>query len=202
MSRPTSRPSTRPTYVLLAGLALTAATSASAHAATAKRTDPAGDVVTYDSSGVPVTAPNLRNGDIVSRTYTHTTTAVQVRVAYRDLAKAGSQLTLSGQIVTSSGAKRVFQAFATPDYWPGSHYLTNAKGMPVTCSGMRHSFDYTHDVATVSIPRGCLGKPSWVRVGVQHSWFDQAGVMSADDAGRAGWSESADVVLSGRIAKG
>jgi hypothetical protein len=73
--------------------------------------------------------------------------------------------------------------------------------MPVTCSGMRHSFDYARNVATVSIPRSCLGKPSWVRIGTQHSWFDKAGVMSVDDAGRAGWSESDDVALSGRISK-
>ena len=201
MTRPT-RPTARPAYALLAGLALTAATAASAEAATSRHADPAGDVVTYDASGAPVTAADTRNGDIVSRSFTYTDTAVQVRVTYRDLARQGMQMSLNGQVQTSSGATRVFQAYATPDSWAGGHYLTTPRGMPVTCTGMRHTFDYTKNVATVTIPRGCLGKPSWVRLGVQHSWFDNQGVMSIDDAGRTGWSESAPVALSGRISRG
>jgi hypothetical protein len=200
MTRSSSRP-VGPAFALLAGLAVSAAVATPAHAATSSRTDPAGDVVRYDASGVPTTVAGTRNGDVVRRTYSHTSTVVKVRVAYRDLARAGSQVALSGTITTSTGKTRVFQAFATPDYWPGSHYLTDPRGMPVTCSGMRHTFDYTDNVATVTVPRSCLGKPAWVRIGVQHTWFDTQGVEYADDAGRAGWSET-DVATSGRIAVG
>ena len=64
--------------------------------------------------------------------------------------------------------------------------VTNAHGQPVACS-VSHHIDYDRNRVGLRVPRSCLGKASWVRVGVRTTI---AGTTSAyvDDARVAGYS--------------
>ena len=37
---------------------------------------------------------------------------------------------------------------------------------PVTCGGLSHAVDYTANTVSMSIPRTCLGSPTWVEANV------------------------------------
>jgi hypothetical protein len=57
----------------------------------------------------------------------------------------------------------------------------------VRCAGLRHTIDYRTHTVRISVPRTCLGNPTWVRVGADTAtWSEAREAYHSDDALRRG----------------
>ena len=151
-----------------------------------RRTDPAGDVTADDLSGDdPVLDPEWRNGDITQLRVRHRHYRVTARLnfveltagrrqpwmyhTFRFLTSGGGGLELSGTVGVNGGGRQ------------GVWRLSD--GRRVKCRGLRHTIDYQAETVRISVPRSCLGRPRWVRVGAKTSSFSEAQeVFRFDDA--------------------
>lgn len=169
----------RPVVRLVTGLAAVAAllSAAPAGAATAAHRDPAGDVVAV-SGGRAV--PGNTSADLVRLGVAHTTTAVRVTASVRS---ATGNWNLRTDLATPSARYQVLLARIS-----GTPYVVlSRRGKAVRCRGLGQSIDPVSGTLQVSVPRGCLGTPAWVRVG---------SVMTAKDGDT---TVADDARLTGRL---
>lgn len=95
----------------------------------------------------------------------HAPFAVRVRMRFVDLRRVGTQhywvqigTPRNGyfaQVVSAPGARQGTHRF-------DSHRVSG-------CRGMTHRIRYVRDVVSLSIPRHCLERPRWVRVGLANT---------------------------------
>lgn len=113
--------------------------------------------------------PDQREGDIVRANVRHQSTRLLVRIRERQVSAAGTR-SVYLQIRTNEGVRRFVEVHAYPgrlqptekimrrgEYWDGAE---------MACSGLWAGNDSSLDMATVIVPRRCLGYPRWVRVSV------------------------------------
>ena len=84
--------------------------------------------------------------------------------------------------------------------WP-AFALTRENGATIRCAGVTRSVKRDVERATVSIPRSCLGRPGWVRVGAGVVKFDVAtdeATISLDQAMREADAVD-DLVMGPRV---
>ena len=62
----------------------------------------------------------------------------------------------------------------------GRVIMTKGTGRRVKCHGLSTKVDYVGQRVTVSVPRSCLGRPRWVKVGIATVRF--ADSILLDDA--------------------
>lgn len=189
-------------------LGLTAGLAPSAYAEKLVREDARRDVIRFgissgDESSIQ-RAPRAADPDIVRVTIDHRERFLLIRTRYAGLERRLGRLDLA--VIRTSAGKR-FEAGSWVNKrgkWQGETGLgTGPAGKDVACAGLRHHFDYAANVATWSIPRSCLGRPRWVRVGVGGSRGSFASVTFIDEAFRNGADlEATDLALSRRIWRG
>lgn len=165
----------------LAGAAVLTVTSmTSASAATWTHDDNVGDVQTETDTFDPNTGEG-QEGDLVNSPENTDTDVINVSVDHQArrvvLATTLNDITVDSGIViydirTGTHNYWVMQRLGTDKSYPAFDF-TRGNGRNVRCTGVQRSVDRDANVATVSIPRGCLGRPAWVRVGT--------GVMKADE---------------------
>jgi hypothetical protein len=188
---------------LTSAAALTVAGMSPASAAFWAHNDAVGDVVSYtwtEDSGDsgPVRAPANTDTDITRFTAKHTARRVVLTMTLRD-------------ITAASGVAYYEIRTGTRRYWAQQRLGTNREQgpafyfeSPVSCSGVRRSVDRTTERAMVSIPRSCLGRPRWVRVGASADHATDTRTKDTyrfDDALRDG-GRGFELVLSPRIRRG
>jgi hypothetical protein len=162
--------------------ALTWPLTGPAHAEKYLEADAKGDVVSLDSaSEVQTPAPDNANADVVKTKINHTRGAVRFRIKLRDL--AGPVLT--GVVADIKTSERRYTLSFFRSGKRTTLDLARSTGEPIRCRGKERSANVDTDVVKFSVPRSCLGRPKWVRVGVG-ALEVQENFTYADDALRAG----------------
>ena len=148
--------------------------------------DPAGDVARSPvGTNAYLPSPTRTLGDIVATRVSFARRAVWIRFRLQDLATTGNgNFHLVG--IVSDRRDRSVEIDAFPGHWEGTGSVTDPRGRVVGCA-VSHRIDYDRNRVGLRVPRTCLGKASWVRVGVRTT---VAGATYAfvDDARAAGYS--------------
>jgi hypothetical protein len=144
--------------------------------------------------------PTATNGDIVRVVAVHASRKVLVATKYSNLATSTEDTMQLVRIVTNTGLQR-FAVIHTPaNSNNATVFLARPNGDPVKCRYIGAARDTTANVMELKVPRSCLGRPRWVKVGVGHlTGLGEASVQ--DDALRNG-SVGSNITLSTRIRRG
>ena len=147
---------------LLAGVLAAALCLGTAPAFAAKEVikDTRHDVVLIDASAdpnaAPTPAPDQAASDITRTVIAHRAHRLVARVHWRGPVQA-KQFTI---LIIATPATEYMGQFGIG----GRHFIM--ADAPVKCRGVQNSFDSAKSLASISIPRRCLGNPRWVRVRV------------------------------------
>lgn len=158
------------TAAAVAAAALIVLLPSSANAASLLRADTVGDVqlITLDDSGNPtgdpVVMPDRTIGDVTKTRITHGSTSVRVEMYYRSLPKAGSYNDHEFRFVTSK-LERTVSVEAGTGNWAGKATMYYKSGSKYSCSGLKFLIDYPNHRVILTVPRTCLGNPTFVKVG-------------------------------------
>jgi hypothetical protein len=133
--------------------------------------DPTGDVWAigegedehWESAGEVPTA------DVVGAVVRHGRRNVMIRMTFADLRRVEPQYYFA-TIFSRRQYGAVFVS-AAPPRWKGRHELVDGRFHNVSCPKLSHSIDYDTEQVTVRVPRGCIGRPEWVRVGMANYMF-------------------------------
>ncbi len=133
--------------------------------------DPTGDVWAigegedeqWESAGEAPTA------DVLGAVVRHGRHKVVVRMTFTNLRRVDPQ-SYSATIFSRREYGAVFVS-AGPGRWKGRHQLVDGSFGSVRCPNLDHSIDYVTEQVTVRVPRSCLGRPRWVRVGIANFMF-------------------------------
>lgn len=183
-------------------LALAVGVAGPSAAADYTHTDPAKDVVLTDPFDVGP-APDNKEADIVKVSVTHSATKVRSTIELRDITKSRKHnfvINLRAKV----GAKvRHFDIYLQTDPSDAQGELTvyGKDGLPVTCPGQSSDIDYGKDVVTVTVPRSCLGKPSWVKTAITAEWVPSHDDYYSDNGLKKGGAPGV-VTYSPQITKG
>lgn len=186
-------------------LSLAAGLAPSAYAEKLVRQDARHDVVKAAQSDAGETlqpAPRAADPDIVRVAIDHRARVVLIRTKYVALDRRLVRVDAL-EIRTSAGKRFMAQSVVLKrGKWQGATSIGTATA-EVDCGGLRHRFDYEANVATWSIPRSCIGRPRWVRLGVGMGRGPWSGPAFIDDAFRKGIDpDNENLKLSRRIWKG
>ena len=160
--------------------------SVAAHGQGVARIDASNDVIhrTYNADDTTVVDPDRANGDILRFRAAHGRYRLTARFAFRELTKDATTPLIHLSIPTD-GSRFAAMAYLDEDNKPRQQ-LQDAEGQPNRCPGMRSKMDFAEDTLWMAIPRSCLGRPRWVRLGprsvafvnddegVLHSYLDRA----------------------------
>jgi hypothetical protein len=145
-----------------AASALTLGSAAAAQADSWTHSDPAGDVVSFDPhTDAEAQAPTQERGDVRRVRVAHGAHRVTVRFTMRK--PLAGDYGIFYRLRTPRGEYDLVRARF--DGSTGVYLTKGADQNRVRCSGIRTAFSTDRRTATASIPRSCLGKPRWVRVG-------------------------------------
>ncbi len=188
---------------VLAVLALTLA-AAPASAARLVTHDGTGDVYEKGDGEVYAEVGTRTNADVVGSALRHTDRRVHASVRYADLVAGDDRVITPVRVHASTGKTYVLRVSAGPGEREGTARLlrytgTGARTVRVACPGLQHSVSYADDLVSVSVPRGCLGSPAWVRYGGTVRTVDASGAVFTD-ALLGG--DAVDDLYSGRIRRG
>ncbi|MGY2877098.1 hypothetical protein ACVW00_004288 [Marmoricola sp. URHA0025 HA25] len=171
--------------VALCGVLLLSAPG-TASAEIVRHRDPVGDVARSPvGANAYAPAPTQVQGDILSTRVSFARRAVWIRYRLQDLAMTGNgNFHLVG--ITSDRRDRSVEIDAFPGHWEGSAVVTTPRGLAVACA-VSYRIDYDRNRVSLRMPRTCLGRASWVRVGIRTT---VAGAKYAyvDDARATGYS--------------
>jgi hypothetical protein len=184
-------------FAVLCGL-LVASSTGTAAAEIVRHRDAVGDVA-RSPVGTNAYAPDPAQvqGDIVSIRVSFARRAVWVRYRLQDLAATGNgNFHLVG--LTSDRRDLSITVDAFPGHWDGRATVTDGRGAASACP-VGHHLDYDRNRVGLRVPRSCLGRATWVRVGVRTT---VAGTTYAyvDDARAVGYS--ADLHFGRRVHRG
>jgi hypothetical protein len=112
-------------------------------------------------------APRHVEGDIIATRVVHAARAVWIRIRLRELTTENNGI-FDRVAIKSDRRYRFVDIEALPGHWEGTARMTGSAGRPVACALHLH-LDYDLNEARLKVPRQCLGKPSWVRVGARSS---------------------------------
>lgn len=134
--------------------------------------DPAKDVTLTGPFNVS-TVPANKEADITKVSVTHSATSVRSVTTLRDITKNDLHRFITTLRLKNGSKFKTFQAvLATDDGNPQSDLtLYTGAGDPVSCPGLSSTVDFQKDVATITVPRSCIGKPAWVKAAVVAEWI-------------------------------
>lgn len=174
---------------VLLGLGLAAPAQAQVYG----HTDPAGDVTvttcdSNDENCIDKLAPTAKQPDIVRVVTSHTSTQVKAYAKYAELGPAGTRMHAL-RVVTGAGRHLHFSLVTVDGRTVFKELDRDSDGAKVSCSGLVAKVDNTANTVLLSIPRSCIGNPSYVRVGFGGAIFNDTSWRS-DDAQVSGISSS------------
>lgn len=151
--------------VLAGVLALTLITSPASFGATRTMHDAKRDVYRPDRAQQHLVRGERPNGDITSVRTDHRARTVKVVVHLRKLRPGLNMVGI--ELITSAKHHPAFMitGVAADRAFTGA-VLTKGAEREVECAGLRVRIDTAHATIRASVPRSCLGNPSWVRTGV------------------------------------
>lgn len=131
-------------------------------------------------------APGRTDGDVLRSVVRHRPRSVLVELQLASLRRSGLAVGESLRIVTDQHVRRDITVQLVPGTGRTTVYVEGRNGQDRPCPGIQARLDFPHATTSVSVPRSCLGRPDWVRVGVgafkQTSqstyYFDDAGVRA------------------------
>lgn len=180
------------TAMLGAGLALFPGQAASGEAFFAQ--DPAGDVVSVAIDAGPNLEhiarlqPGRAHGDIVSMRSLHADRRVIVGLRLRNI-KPTAWMT-HGLVLRTDRSRYLLQLEHTGRRVRHVFFYNESAESVIRCADLRIRAGITTDRLGVSVPRGCLSHPRWVRVGAETTSSSASGDFSYDDALRRGHNDS------------
>lgn len=155
--------------ILATSACLVLAMSGVASAQTLVHTDPAHDVVKTTYDGV-VAAPTNKTADVVHVRFAHTSLRVTTTMRVRHY---GGSWEYYGAIRTPT---REYVVFGTGSGTSKDFYLTKPESeTPIPCRGFSARVRPAENSFRVSIPRTCLQRPRWVRMGLVYIVFGTSG---------------------------
>ena len=133
--------------------------------------DPSGDVWAIGDGEHDGWAPagDVPTADVVRAVVRHGRANVVVTMTFANLRRVEAQ-SYSAMVVTPEQYGAAF-VMAGPGRWRGRHMLVDGEFGRVRCRGLRHSIDYRADRVEIAIPRRCIGRPAWVKVGMSNMIF-------------------------------
>lgn len=145
--------------------------------------------------------PDQRWGDIIGTSVRHSAAEIRLRVRFADLhpraeGHRGPLFRLSATIKTNpAGIARDVELWSHAEgpALPAMHMLVD--GEPVSCH-LGHSINLDEDVATMRIPRSCLGGPQRVFVSVSCLAYPDGKTMTLDLASVEGYDAAREDALS------
>ena len=152
----------------LAVLASVAATAVPAQAARLRTSDASVDVWVRGDDGVWSEAGAVADVDVLGSAVRHTATFVHGSARYATLERGNDRIVLPVRLRTSAGTTYEVRIVATPERNGGTlavRRFDDARTVGVPCRGTDHLIDYDEEITAFSVPRRCLGNPSWVRYG-------------------------------------
>ena len=102
------------------------------------------------------------NTDITQTVVKHSAKRITITATYADLKSRDARYGLKDRLRFDHGPQVVADV-DTNGTWKGQAYLfTKNSGAMIKCTGLTHAIDYTADTVEISIPRSCVGNPTWV----------------------------------------
>lgn len=125
--------------------------------------DPAGDIVQIDVEGEVVTpAPEESEGDITKFVVDHRSDKIVIKATFVDLHTPEASVLYYLPVKTNEGLRRNIILNTDPDHRQGEIDLSGSG----PCNGLQRTVSYADDLLTIKLPRSCMSKPEWVRVGL------------------------------------
>lgn len=162
------------------------ATAGTAHAGSWAHRDARGDVFRSSMSddAVATADPADRTADITRFSVRHSARTVTLTLSLRDL--RGGDSMLVSRLVTPKNEYEL-AILRTADLRMFSLVDAAAEGDELTCRGKRASYDTRRDRIRITIPRTCLGSPTWVRAGAGYA---RGNVFSSDESASLAFDEA------------
>ncbi len=161
------------------------------------RTDQRGDLSRVgEDSDVFVPLPGRGYPDITRVRFAHRTDAVVVRASFVELHPTGQFLFGGIQVRTPRG-RTFFTVMATEGSRGGFLFKDNQNPCRVGIT-----ISYAEELMRVSIPRSCLGDPTWVRLRYGASVLQHDGDEIIDNAGTPTFDNRAPFPWSPRLRRG
>lgn len=137
-------------------------------------TDPVGDVWSISEGEDEEWAPtdDAPGADVVRATVRHGRHNLRMRMTFADLRRVEGQH-YTATVVHRTGYGALFVSTG-PRRWGGRHVLVDEQFGKVRCPGLDHTIDYATERVTMTIPRRCLDRPAWVRVGLDNFMFRES----------------------------
>lgn len=148
-------------------------------------------------------APTEASSDITRSVINHRRTRLVTKVHFRDAQPRKAPVLLL-LITTPTDRYEAFYGKGQgvgggPDFELTQGFSSDQ----ITCKGVKLSFDLDTDVASISIPRRCLGSPRWVRMRIGSMGEEASGnFILIDDAHREGMRRDLVLVNGSRIRRG
>ncbi|MDP3891553.1 hypothetical protein [Nocardioides sp.] len=190
-----------PVSSLLRGAAVTLAATAllvptAAHAGKSVHRDAVGDVASFtDGDESFTTVPGQKVGDVVRSTGKHKGKRVSFSVKMRALPKTKHPHGVVTRIVTN---KKTYFADMSRVPGLGNDVFLTRNGKLIDCVGLRQKRSAKRNTLTVSVPRSCLGKPRWVRLGGAVYWSPGNKTL-VDESHRTSLQQDKDIAVGPRI---
>lgn len=123
------------------------------------------DVWNYDTNTQEYyEAGSQTNVDVLSTVVRHLPTKLVLRFTYADLKRSGTRFGIINHLRFPDGPQ-IVAAVDTNTRWKGIPVLAkNRTGEPIRCPGLDHAIDYSANTIELTIPRSCIGTPTWVDV--------------------------------------
>lgn len=133
--------------------------------------DPTGDVwaIGDGENSEWVSAGDIPTADVIRAVVRHGRYNVVMKMTFTNLRRVEPQY-YSAMIFSRRQYGAVFLS-AGPGGWKGRHLLVDENFSKVKCPKLSHTIEYDTEQVIMSVPRGCLGRPTWVRVGMSNAMF-------------------------------
>jgi hypothetical protein len=114
-------------------------------------------------------APDNTDTDVTGVSVDHRTHRVVLTTSLRDITRTSGVAVY--EIRTGTRRYALMQRLGKDQTFPAFDF-SRANGDRVRCAGVERRVDRAAESATLNIPRHCLGRPEWVRVGVGAAKID------------------------------
>jgi len=144
--------------------------------------DARGDVWGAADATTATPSPAIKAGDITKAVVRYEDDRAKVRIGFAKLVRKGAYAQYAVKFQGSRGnvVREVLVEAGKRDR-SGVLRVFNAHGRPVERCDTGHDIDYKRDKVTITVQRGCLGKPGKVRVNVNTAYATGAGVFYTDN---------------------
>lgn len=112
---------------------------------------------------------DITEGDVIATQFLHNPRSVIVTSRFRRLDAVGNYHGYYLRLQSGRGTYREVDVEAFPGRWSGRVTVTNHAGERVRCQ-VTHRIDYARNTVRVSVPRACLGRPTYVRGTAANAW--------------------------------